>query len=120
MPPSRPLGKAVITILRAPLVLNPRTNALTRDWANAAEIVVNGCNCQPFPLAEKLNFELMDNREFARSSVRVYAPAGTEIEHTDRIRYRGDVYEVFGFPGDWQDFREVEHHVAFVMRIRGG
>ena len=120
MPPSRPLGKATIVVIRAPLVDNPRTGAKVRDWENATETTVMNCNCQPFPLAEKLNFELMDNREFARSSVRVYAPAGTEIEHTDRIRYRGDTYEVFGFPGDWQDFHEVPHHVAFVMRIRSG
>jgi hypothetical protein len=120
MPPRRPLGRETITVVRAPLEENPRTGALVRNWDNATETVVKNCNVQPFPLAEKLNFEFLDNREYARSSLRVYAPAGTSVEPTDKILYRGKTYEVFGFSGDWQDFHGVPHHVAFVMRIREG
>lgn len=120
MPPVRPLGRATLTLLRAPLVTNPRTNAQTRDWTNAEEIIVEQCSVQPFRVAERLSMELNTSREFARSTYRVYAPAGTEIEPSDRAVYRGDTYELFGFGDEWQDLDEIPHHVAFVIRRMEG
>lgn len=120
MPPSRPLGNESIFVIRAPLVRNERTNSDYRDWDNATETEVKFCNVQPFPLAEKLNEEVSISREYARSSIRIYAPAGTDIRHTDRIRYRGNDHDVFGFAGDWQDFSGTPHHVAVVARRREG
>lgn len=31
----------------------------------------------------------------------VYAPAGSDFLTTDRVRVRGDVCEITGWPGDW-------------------
>ena len=115
------LGNAVVTLLRAPLVKDTRSGQLVRDWPNAAQYVITGCSVQAFPLAEKLNVEVSDNREFARSSVRVYAPAGSEVpEPTDRFVYRGREYEIFGFAAEWSDLEERLDHVAYVGRIRRG
>lgn len=113
-------GAATVTVVRAPLVKDPRSGAFARDWTNPTRTQVRYCSVQSFPLAEKLNFEVMDSREYARSSLRVYAPAGTDVEPTDRIEYRGKTYEVFGHAAEWFDLGENPHHVAFVIRIRTG
>lgn len=114
-------GNATITLLRAPLVKDVRSGQFIRDWANPTQFVIPGCSVQAFPLAEKLNMEVLDNREFARSSVRVYAPAGSEVpEPTDRFTYRGRTYEIFGFAAEWMDLEENPDHVAYVGRIREG
>ena len=115
------VGNATITLLRAPLVKDPRTGQMVRDWKNPQRFTVTGCSVQAFPLAEKLNYEIMDSREYARSSVRVYAPADAPLpEPTDRFEYRGKSYEVFGYPAEWLDLEEVLDHIAFVGRIREG
>lgn len=121
MPPlTRPLGNQTIVIQRAPLVASGRDGTLQRSWSTATETTVTRCNVQPFRLAEKLNFEDNRDREFARSALRVFAPAGTDIEHTDRVVYRGNTYDVFGFNGEWFDLDGNAHHVAFVIRLREG
>lgn len=114
-------GNATITLKRAPLVRDDRSGQFIRDWANAELFVIPGCSVQAFPLAEKLNVEILDNREFARSSVRVYAPADSEVpEPTDRFEYRGREYELFGFAAEWLDLEEELDHIAYVGRIREG
>lgn len=114
-------GSATVILKRAPLVKDVRSGQFIRDWANAELFITPGCSVQAFPLAEKLNYEVLDNREFARSSVRVYAPAGSEVpEPTDRFDYRGREYELFGFAAEWMDLEENLDHVAYVGRIREG
>lgn len=117
---SRPLGSQSFTRVRAALVPSGRDGTLQRDWANATETTVTKCSIQPFRLAEKLNFEDNREREFARSALRVFAPAGTDVEPTDRVIYNGDTYDVFGFNGEWSGFDGLAHHVAFVIRRREG
>lgn len=112
---------ATITLLRAPLVKDPRSGQFVRDWKNPAQYVIPGCSVQAFPLAEKLNYEVLENREFARSSVRVYAPPESVVpEPTDRFLYRGREYELFGYTAEWLDLEEELDHIAFVGRIREG
>lgn len=115
------VGSDTITLLRAPLVKDARSGSMVRDWANPLEFVIAGCSVQAFPLAEKLNVEVLDNREFARSSVRVYAPPDSELpEPTDRFTYRGREYELFGFAAEWIDLEGNLDHIAYVGRIREG
>lgn len=75
---------------------------------------------EPFPLAEKLNFEDHRNREFARTARRFYMPFGTDVEYTDRLIFDGKLYDVFGHPGQWFDFDGKENHVAVIGQIREG
>lgn len=115
------VGSESITLLRAPLIKDPRSGQFIRDWKNPQQIPVAGCSVQPFPLAEKLNVEVSDNREFIRSSVRVYAPAeSVSPEPTDRFLYRGREYELFGFTSEWVDLEGKLDHLAYIGRIREG
>lgn len=116
-----PIGSETIVIQRAPWITNPRDGTRRRDWANPVNTTVEGCSVQPFLLAEKLNFEVNAEREYARTGMRVWAPAGSlEPESSDRIQWRGRTYEVFGHASPWYDLEGQEDHVAFVMQLREG
>lgn len=41
-------------------------------------------------------------RSGVTTDVVVHFPAGTAVAHGDRIRVRGELYDVEGVPGDWQ------------------
>jgi len=115
------VGTTTVVLIRAPLVPSVRGGQLQRDWDNAVEYVITGCSVQPYALSEKLSVETLDNREHARSSVRVYAPSGSEMpESTDRARYAGITWEIWAFPDEWRDFEDRRHHIAFSMRHREG
>jgi len=116
----RPLGADTFTIQRAPLVVDPRDGSKYRDWNNPTEISVRDANVQPFPMAEKLNYEENKDREFSRTAIRIWAPSGTRFEPEDRIVYLGETYEVFGHQGTWHRFSGLEHHVQVIARIREG
>lgn len=116
----KPLGNDTFVRVRAPLVQNDRDGTYYRDWDNAEELTVNFAMVQPFRLAEKLNFEINKEREFARTGMRFFAPPETEVLSTDRIIYRGEEYEVFGHEGVWTDFTGREDHIAFLGRRREG
>lgn len=112
----RPLGSDTITILRAPLATDPRDGTQYRDWNNATSTTVHRCNVQPFPLAEKLNFEFNLDREFSRTAIRIYAPPGTDFLPEDRILFNGTSYDIFGSKGDWRRFSGSPHHVQVIAR----
>lgn len=115
-----PLGSDSFTIVRAELVEDPSDGSKYRDWDNATEIEVTEAKVNPFKLAEKLNYEATAGREFARTGLKFFAPAGTVVEETDRIIYRGETFTVFGHPQEWTDFDGVPSHVEFVCQIRSG
>ena|SRR5688572_12361482 len=114
------LGRDSFTVVRAPLVTDVRDNTQYRDWDNATSTVVTKAKVNPFELAEKLNFEINSEREYSRTGLKFYAPAGTSVEYTDRIEYQGRTYAVFGEPQVWTDFEGVQHHVEFVAQLRRG
>ena len=113
-------GSESFTILRAPLIVDPRDGSMYRDWDNAIPIIINNSSIQPFPMAEKLNFEENRDREYSRTAIRIYSPAGTRFEPTDRISYLGQTYDVFGHQGVWHRHSGVEHHVQIIARLREG
>lgn len=114
------LGKDTVVVQRATLVTDPQDQSQYRDWSTTTEIVIKNCNVQPFPPAEKLNFEESRNREFARTAIRIYAPAGSRFLSTDRILYDGIVYEVFGHQGIWREFNGREKYVQVIARRMEG
>lgn len=75
---------------------------------------------EPFPLAEKLNFEDNRDREYSRTARRFYMPATTSLEYTDQLIFDGKTYDIFGHPGDWFDFSGDKNHIAVIGRIREG
>lgn len=116
------LGAQIITVLNAPFVDSPRGTSSVRDWANAAETVISGCNIQPFKLAEKLAYSNDKEREFSKMGLRVYAPVEADgvVTAESKIRYNGTVYDVLGIQGVWFRLDGTLDHVAFIMRERRG
>lgn len=117
---TRPLGANVVVIKRAPLALDTRDNSLWRDWDNATFTTVRFCLVEPFPLAEKLNFEINRDREFSQSAVRIYMPPETDCIYTDRIEYDGYTWNVLGHPAKWIQFDATPEHLAVIAQIRHG
>ena len=117
---TRPLGDTTVVIIRAPLELDPRDNSLWRNWDAAVHTTVEKCMVEPFPLAEKLNFEINKDREFAQSAVRIYMPPNSDVLYTDRILYDGYEWNVLGHPGKWVAFSGVADHIAVIAQIRHG
>lgn len=120
MTTTRALGKSVIVIVRAPLLTDSRDNTLYRDWENATRTTVINCMVQPFPMAEKLNFEDNRDREYSRSAARFYLPPDADVIYTDRIEFDGHEWQVLGHPGTWFDFKSKRHHIAVIGQIRQG
>jgi hypothetical protein len=114
------LGKTSIVVVRAPLVLDTRDNSYWRDWDNAVRTTLNNCMVEPFPLAEKLNFEINKDREFSQSAIRVYTQADADVIYTDRLEYDGYSWQVLGHPGLWVDLRNNRNHKAVIAQIRQG
>lgn len=115
-----PLGNDTFTVLRAPLVTDPRTGSQKRDWANAQQIVVTNAKVNPFQLAEKLNFEINAEREYARTGLKFFYPPQHQILHTDRIEYNGQLFDVFGHPQIWTDFEGRPDHGELVAQLKEG
>lgn len=116
----RPLGRESVTIIRADLVPSSRDGSLFRDWANATETTYTGCNVQPFILSEKFQSEDTKDREFARWTLRVWGPAGMDVQYTDRCRWRGVTYEALGLIQIWSHIMGPDHHTSFAIRERVG
>lgn len=54
------------------------------------------------------------------TTAQLFAPAGTDILATDRVRWRGDVYAVDGKPDKWHDDTGAEDHVLARLRLLEG
>ena len=118
--PTKPLGNNTIVIIRAPLVTDPRDNSLYRDWINAARVTVSRCMVEPMKLTEKLNQEDNRDREYSKTSVRAYVPFDTDVIHTDRMEFMGEIFDVFGHPATWFGFDGQITYRAFIAKIREG
>jgi len=114
------LGNEIVTRIRAPLVVSSRGERESRDWANAAETDISGCMIQPMRISNRLLVEDTAEREFTLTFYRGWFPPGTDIEPTDRFRWKGRTYEVQGFPGPWDNFQGTEEYVSCLLKIRSG
>lgn len=85
-----------ITRLRPGSATN-RVGATIDDWSDPAEFDIDGCAVAPRDAEE----DRTGGRQMVIAGFNVYAPAGTEILPTDRLRIRGDDHEVDGEPGVW-------------------
>ena len=68
------------------------------DWLNASEAELTGCRVQPMAGEEVTEPQ---NRDSVTTAWKVYAPSGTDVRSTDRIRYAGTLYEVNGSVRNW-------------------
>lgn len=119
----RPLGGDTVTLVIPDTVVDTRDNSTHYDFTTPTLVAVAGCNVQPFLIAEKLQEEITVERDFARTTWRVWAPAIPEVlalQPHDRIQFQGDEYEVFGFVGSWRKLSGATHHAQFIIELRQG
>jgi hypothetical protein len=64
--------------------------------------------------------ESTDRGDLLVTNMTVYAPAGTDLVATDRVRWLGDVYEVDGAPARWRDDTATEDHVQVQLKLVQG
>lgn len=85
-----------------------RPGAATRDkYGNDvpgpdAEIPVSGCAVAPRDGSGAGASELTDARDTVITGLSLWAPYGTDIRATDRVRVGGDVYQVEGRTGSFR------------------
>ncbi|GHD70138.1 hypothetical protein GCM10010317_076800 [Streptomyces mirabilis] len=68
----------------------------------AAEIPVYGCAVAPRDGTGAGANEIIDARDTVIVGLTLYAPYGTDIRATDRVRVGGELYEVDGQPGSFR------------------
>jgi hypothetical protein len=66
------------------------------------EIPIPGCGLAPRDGTGAGSNELTDARDTVFVGLTLYAPHGTDIRATDRVRVGGDLYDVVGFPGSFR------------------
>lgn len=105
-----------VTRLRA-TTSTDRYNNAEPDWSAPAELDIDGCAVAPRDAEEDRG----DGREAVIIGFNVYAPAGTSVLATDRLRVRGEEHIVEGDPGVWVNpWGDVEEGVEIrTRRVEG-
>lgn len=94
-----PNGEAVTIVRPGP----PTEDIYGNDVPGApTEIPVSGCGVAPRDGTGAGANEITDARDTVISGLTLYAPYGTDIRATDRVRVGGTLYEVDGLPGSFR------------------
>lgn len=80
-----------------------------------SELDIDGCSVQPTSATEST-----DTGDLLVTTATAYAPAGTDLVATDRVRWLGDAYEVDGAPARWRDDEGAEDHVQVQLKLTQG
>lgn len=119
----RKLGNITVTIVKPQTITDSRDNTTVLSFATPTLINVPGCMFEPFLIATKLQQEVTGERDYSRSTWRLWAPGTADIlalKPHDRIRVDGIEYEVFGHEGTWYNLNGTVHHAQFIVEIREG
>lgn len=82
-------------------------------WDSATERTVHGCALAPRAEPESGGYD----SPAVLIGFQLYAPPGTDIRPTDRIRARGEVFEVDGIAAEWNNpFTGTEFGVEVALR----
>lgn len=103
------LGAHTVEVLRATTAEDEYGNE-EPSWGTATTTTVTGCSVQPV-----LGAEVTVGRETIVSRWQLYAPDGTDLLATDRVRFQGSTYEVDGEVQRW-DFPPLSHVVALLRK----
>lgn len=66
------------------------------------EIPIAGCGVAPRDSTGSAANEMTDARDTVISGLTLYAPYGTDVRATDKVRIGGIMYEVIGLPGSFR------------------
>ena len=87
-----------VTVVHAEYVTDYYGNESEQlDWANAVETVLEPCGVAPRYSSEPVD----PNRSPVIIGLTVFLPSGATVSARDRLRVRGDLWEVEGEPGTW-------------------
>ncbi len=88
-----------VTRLRATPILDPYSNEVTgTDWATPDELDIAHVAVEPRPSSEPVQ----DARNAVVSGYTLYPPYACDISPADRVRVRGEVFQVEGDRADWR------------------
>ncbi|MFF3928280.1 hypothetical protein [Streptomyces hirsutus] len=94
-----PFGKDVVIVRPGP----PTEDVYGNDVPGPpVEIPVRGCAVTPRDGSGVGGNENTDARDTVITGLILYAPYGTDIRPTDRVRVDGQLYEVIGQPGSFR------------------
>lgn len=103
-----------ITRLRAPQVTGPDGATIPGDWEAATETDY-AVEFQPLGSNENVV-----GQQRTESTHRAFMPADADVVPTDRLRFRGVVYQVDGQPAAWRSGGRAHHVEVYCFRIQGG
>lgn len=92
-----PFGETV-DVITAGAKVDPRSGDEVADWEAATEATVAGVAVEPRPSQEPQQ----DARNAIVSGFTLYLPADATVTARNRIRVRGEVYDVLGEPALWR------------------
>ena len=91
-------GETVV-VLTAGTVTDPYSGDTAEDWTSPTEVAIDGVGVEPRPSQEPTQ----DARNAVVSGYTLYMPAGTVIGAQNRVRVRGEVFQVVGDAADWRN-----------------
>jgi hypothetical protein len=84
------------------------------DWDTPAAATISGCSVQPGG-----GLQVNDSREAITTLFTVWAPEGSDVADTDRIRYAGTVYDIDGPVERWDVGSGLDHLVIRLKAVSG-
>lgn len=102
-------------LLRAPVIADPYSGNETRDWDAAKELGPYPAAVQPGSGQAGAGQELTDRMQVTITRWSVNMPPVGALP-TDRVRWRGDDYEVDGEVGSWPGSPR-DHHEFTMNRL---
>ncbi|MEU1778104.1 MULTISPECIES: hypothetical protein [Streptomyces] len=99
MPFPYPFGETIVIVRNGP---SPGRDSYGQPIPGPeTETTVHGCVVSPRPENIRIGSPPQQGRDSVITGWTVYAPPGTDIRTTDRLRIRGSLWEVTGETADW-------------------
>lgn len=107
-------AKKTVTRIRAGTITERGTEY--PDWNNTNDRDIPGC-C----LTWRSTAMSQEGRVLGIENTRVlFAPLDADIQEGDRIKYRGETYEIDGGPKDWESpTGAIDHYEITLKRYKG-
>lgn len=88
-----------VAVLTAGTVADPYSGDDVASWETSTSVNVPGVGVEPRPSQEPTQ----DARNAVVSGFTLYFPPDTQVSAANKVRVRGNVYDVIGDPADWRN-----------------
>ncbi len=92
-------GETVTVVRAAPAT--DRYNNVRADWSSASEVDVDGVVVAPRTVGVAGEPTAPGRPSAVEAGLTLWFPAGTPVLATDRLRVRGELWDVDGVPSSW-------------------